>query len=255
MSGSVNIGCSGYSYAHWRGNFYPPGLPDREFLEFYSSRFSCVELNITFYQTPPENFFRSWAARTPDHFGFALKGSRYITHVRHLNVSTELDYFFRRARLLGSKLRAVLWQLPPVMAPDLPRLQRFLEQLKAYRAVPQFFEFRHPGWLDIPTLQLLLDYEVGICGSDWPEASCPELWCGRAVYFRRHGPAVYSGSYDSPALLRDAELLRTHAAFGRETFLFFNNDLGGMAPANAAETQRLVARSAEVSQRVSGEKP
>jgi len=239
MSGSFRVGCSGYSYAHWRDGFYPAKMAEREFLEFYATRFNCVELNVTFYQTPPENLLRGWAARTPDDFVFTVKGSRYITHIRHLNVSTELTLFFQRVKLLGPKLRAVLWQLPPIMGPDLPRLRRFLDLLKPYRDIRQIIEFRHPGWLDIPTLALLLDYGVGICGSDWAEAYCPELWCGQAAYFRRHGPVAYGGSYDPLALLRDAELIRTHAAFGREVFIFFNNDIGGMAPVNAAEVRRL----------------
>ncbi|MDD3117871.1 MAG: DUF72 domain-containing protein [Victivallales bacterium] len=240
MNGLIRIGCSGYAYPHWRGNFYPPGWPERQYLEFYASRFDSVELNVTFYRLPSAAVFRRWAARTPEDFTFILKGSRFITHRKRLDCGRDaVVRFMRAAAPLDHKWRGVLWQLPPDLAPDPTRLDRFLSWLAPFGQVRHFFEFRHPGWLTAPIQQRLADCGAGLCGSDWPGAPCAECWCGAAVYFRRHGPGgAYGGSYSWRQRQRDAELLRAHAVAGREVFIYFNNDLDGMAPVDAAAVKR-----------------
>ncbi len=122
-----NIGTSGYSYKHWAdGVFYPPGLSPRKWLEFYCEKFNTVELNVTFYRLPRDVVFHGWDRRTPADFRFVVKGSRYITHIKRLKEPAgPLDLFEKAVRSLGSKVRCILWQLPPAFGKDSDRLTAF----------------------------------------------------------------------------------------------------------------------------------
>jgi uncharacterized protein YecE (DUF72 family) len=140
--GGILIGTSGWSYEHWAGDFYPPGLPARERLAYYVSRFPTVEINATFYRLPSESMVRSWRERVPPGFVFAVKGSRFITHIRRLEgVDEALDLFLSRVGLLGDGLAVVLWQLPPSLTLDVALLDRFLAALP--EGVRHAVEFRH----------------------------------------------------------------------------------------------------------------
>src|SRR5574340_1776394 len=129
----ILIGCSGFNYPHWKGNFYPEHLPQKKWLEYYCTVFKTVELNVTFYRLPAVAIFEKWRAETPPDFGFSLKGSRYITHIKRLlEPEQPLERFFERALRLKEKLKVVLWQFPPGFKIDLERLGRFLELLENY---------------------------------------------------------------------------------------------------------------------------
>jgi uncharacterized protein YecE (DUF72 family) len=127
----LRIGCSGFSYQHWRGLFYPENLGECRWLEYYSSIFSTVELNVTFYRLPRPVTFNTWYKRTPPDFGYSVKGSRFITHVKKLlNLKDPLKLFFDRALRLQEKLKVVLWQFPPSYKANRERLVAFVRLLK-----------------------------------------------------------------------------------------------------------------------------
>jgi len=141
--GKIWIGTSGFVYRHWRkGVFYPAGLKQREELAYYAARFPTVELNNPFYRLPTPEMFVRWREGTPEGFRFAVKASRYITHIKRLqDVGDEVALFMERAELLGPKLGPVLFQLPPNQQIDLPRLEQFLGLLSPGRQ--WVIEFRH----------------------------------------------------------------------------------------------------------------
>src|SRR5690349_8407861 len=125
--GRIRIGCSGWHYRHWRDRFYPAGLPISQWQPFYMTHFDTVELNNTFYRLPEAPVFKAWKAKAPPGFLYSLKASRYLTHMRKLRDPQQpLTLFFSRARELDTALGPVLYQLPPRLGVDLPRLRAFL---------------------------------------------------------------------------------------------------------------------------------
>ena len=156
---SIFVGTSGFNYDDWGdGVFYPEKLPQRKWLEHYSKFFDTVELNVTFYRLPSLAAFKSWRERTPKNFHFALKGSRYITHIKRLkDVKKSLKIFFEQSAPLKTKTKVVLWQLPPKMKCDLARLKNFVKLLKHYKKPYHVFEFRHESWIndDVFSLSVL----------------------------------------------------------------------------------------------------
>src|SRR4051812_34189772 len=159
----IRIGTSGYVYPHWRkGVFYPPGLPARAELAHYAAQFHTVELNNPFYRLPTPEMFLRWRDNTPSDFEFAVKASRYITHIKRLrDVGDELALFMERASLLASKLGPVLFQLPPTQRIDIGRLREFLALLDSDRR--WVMEFRHPSWHTGKTYQALAERGVALC--------------------------------------------------------------------------------------------
>jgi len=245
--GKVFIGTSGYSYSHWEnGVFYPPHLPKRRQLEYYTQFFETVELNVTFYRLPQPKAFSSWYQRTPKHFLFAVKGSRFITHVKKLNTPQEaLKNFFDRALVLKEKLGVILWQLPPGFKCNLKRLQEFLETLKTWKNYRHAFEFRHLSWFCEEVYDLVQAYNMTVCYADWPglEIYPPDVFS--FIYIRKHGPTtqrVYTGCYLPQELEKDANFIQKQLKKGREVFIYFNNDAFGYAVKNALELKKLLER-------------
>jgi len=143
----LRIGCSGFSYRHWRGNFYPEGLSQKDWFIHYGSVFSTVELNVTFYRTPTAETFKHWHDESAADFAFALKGSRYITHVKRLLESeTPLERFFSPAQELKDKVQVILWQFPPQFKCNVQRLEGFLGLLEKYR-IRSTLELRNESWI------------------------------------------------------------------------------------------------------------
>ena len=245
--GSVFIGTSGYSYSHWEnGVFYPSHLPKTKQLEYYCQFFETVELNVTFYRLPQLKAFSSWYMRTPKHFLFAVKGSRFITHVKKLNTPQEpLKNFFDRASVLKEKLAVILWQLPPAFKCNLQRLKAFLEALKTWKNCCHAFEFRHTSWFCDEVYELMQAYNMSVCYADWPglEIYPPDIF--PFIYIRRHGPTtqrLYTGCYLPQELERDASFIQEQLKKGRKVFVYFNNDAFGYAVKNALELKRLLER-------------
>jgi uncharacterized protein YecE (DUF72 family) len=233
---NVIIGCSGFSYKHWKRVFYPEDLPERQWLEHYSRSFSSVELNVTFYHLPAASSFQAWYRSTPPRFVFAVKGSRYITHVKRLLDPVEaLSRFFNGALLLREKLRVVLWQFPPAFKLNLDRFSAFLELLRPY-PVRHTFEFRNETWLVPSVVDLCRVHKVSLCMADSPKFIDDLPATADFVYIRRHGQTGhYDGRYSKAQLARDAERIKSHLKEGREVFMYFNNDSHGYAPLNARE--------------------
>jgi uncharacterized protein YecE (DUF72 family) len=161
----VRIGTSGYQYAFWRGVLYSERCKEADMLAEYGSKLPTVEINATFYRMPKTAVLERWAGQVPESFRFALKASRRITHMQRLkDVGDNVRYLFDTAKALGDKLGAVLFQLPPNLRKDVPRLQAFLATLPdGARAA---LEFRHASWFDEEVYQLLRERNVALCISD-----------------------------------------------------------------------------------------
>ncbi|HEX9024533.1 MAG TPA: DUF72 domain-containing protein [Geobacteraceae bacterium] len=238
----VHVGCSGFSYPDWQGIFYPEGLPQRRWLAHYSSVFSSVELNVTFYRLLKPDTFERWREETPPGFVFAAKGSRFITHVKRLaEPEGPLERFFSGVTHLGEKLAAILWQFPPGLTCDTERLGRFLEALKPY-LLRNALEFRHESWLREEVLEMCRAHNAALCMADWPPFIAASPLTADFVYIRRHGEGgSYSSCYSLAELGADAQRIRTYLATGRDVHIYFNNDYHGYAPRNALELTGLLA--------------
>jgi uncharacterized protein YecE (DUF72 family) len=234
----LRIGCSGWSYQHWRdGVFYPRRLRAADWLRHYAGRFDTVELNTTFYRLPTRAAARRWAVEAPDGFCFAVKVSRYLTHiVRLADAAAHLGLLLERLEpLLGAgKAGPFLWQLPPTFQRDDDRLAAALEQLP--RGLRHAFEFRDPSWFTGDVLDLLRTHDVALVIGDRPEV---RDFQSRAVttdftYLRfHHGTRGRRGNY-SPAELEEWACWIESLPAGVGVWAYFNNDWEGFAPANAA---------------------
>lgn len=237
---TLNIGCSGFLYDHWKGTFYPEALPKRQWIEYYFSRFSSVELNVTFYGLPDKETFTKWYKETPRDFIFSIKGSRSITHVKKLKASPEpVDVFFSRALALKEKLGVILWQLPPGFKADTARLAEFLELLRPY-GVRNTFEFREDTWISKKVTSLLEKENASFCMADSPEFLNDLPVTSDFVYIRRHGDARL---FPAEQLKADARRIKAYLKQKKDVFLYFNNDASGYAPKNALELIKMVGAS------------
>lgn len=233
---ALNIGCSGFLYDHWKGVFYPEDLPKRRWFEYYCTKFSTVELNVTFYRLPDKETFTKWYKETPPGFVFSLKGSKFITHIKKLKAAAEpVDVFFSRALALKEKLGGVLWQLPPGLKADPGRLAEFLELLNPY-GVRNAFEFREGTWVSKKVLTLLEKKNACLCMADWPEFLDDLPLTADFTYVRRHGKeGSYATCYGTEELKADATRIRRYLRQRKDVFIYFNNDALGYAPKNASE--------------------
>jgi uncharacterized protein YecE (DUF72 family) len=176
-------GTSGYSYKEWLGRFYPEKLPASEMLRYYGERFTTVEINNTFYRMPAESMLVQWSEQVPEHFIFTLKAPRRITHDNRLReTESQVVEFLRRAEALGSKLGVLLFQLPPYLKKDLPRLQEFLGVLPAGKRIA--FEFRHASWQDPEVYDLLRSRAAILCVTDTDEGDTPFVATADCGYVR-----------------------------------------------------------------------
>jgi uncharacterized protein YecE (DUF72 family) len=170
---AVHVGTSGYSYAAWKGRFYPPRLPADEMLLYYGERFDTVEINSSFYRFPSTEMLEAWAARVPDGFGFAFKAPRRVTHDYRLGKPEDARAFMERIAHLGPQLAAALFQLPPGFPRDVARLEAVLAVLPpGTRAA---FEFRHASWHDETVYTLLRAHRAALCLADVDEAEAPPV--------------------------------------------------------------------------------
>jgi len=235
------IGCSGFSYPHWRGRFYPAKLPLSRRFDFYCSVFSSIELNVTFYRLLKPATFDRWRLSSPPGFAFSVKGSRFITHVKRLmDPEAPLERFFEGVLRLEDKLKAVLWQFPPGFGRDAARLERFVAALEAY-PVRNALEFRNESWLTEETFDLCRRTNTTLCLADWPPFIADLPLSADFVYLRRHGSGGnYASSYSPAELESDARRIRGYRDSGRDVHIYFNNDVHGYAPENARELTGLL---------------
>lgn len=240
----VLIGTSGWNYPHWKKAVYPADLPPSHWLSWYTDRLPTVEINATFYRLPSTQAVRRWVDQTPRRFQFAIKASRFLTHINRLRDPDEpLARMKEVLSPLGSKAAVLLFQLPPSMAMDLNRLEKLARAIEDSEwKIRACLEVRHTTWLTAETFSLLSSAGIGLCFADWP--SCPVEGPVTAdfVYLRRHGlGTIYGGRYGPEELNRDADRIKDWLAKGKDVFAFFNNDAGGHAFYNALELKDLVS--------------
>jgi uncharacterized protein YecE (DUF72 family) len=236
----VWLGTSGYVYRHWRkGVFYPPGLPAREELSYFAARFTTVELNNPFYRLPTAEMFQRWREVTPGHFHFAVKASRYITHIKRLrDVADELTLFLERADHLGPKLGPILFQLPPNQQIDVSRLSDFLVLLSRDRR--WVVEFRHPSWHTREVYQLLSDHGVALCIPVGGGLHPDRVTTAPFTYLRMHRGKEPAGGFTDDELASWAAQIRGLRSAGAEVYVYFNNDWGGFAIRDAVKLRELL---------------
>ena len=232
FSPSIRIGCSGWQYRGWRGDFYPADLPLTRWFDYYAERFNAVEINNTFYRLPEARTFASWGRRAPAGFEYSVKASRYLTHMKKLkDPGPPLELLFSRARRLGPSLGPVLYQLPPNWPLQVERLAAFLAALPRRRR--HALEFRHPSWYCDEVFALLDRHRVALCLHDMKGSATERVAVGPFVYVRFHGPEKYTGRYPDRVLDGWAEWLAARVNEGMRVHAFFNNDNGGHAPRDA----------------------
>ena len=236
------VGTSGFDYRDWRGSFYPRFLKPNERLAYYAEHFATVELNVTFYRTPSADAFRGWRDAVPDDFRFAVKASRFLTHVRRLEApEASVDYLMGRIELLGDRLGPVLLQLPPSMAIDLERLDRTLRAFgdRARVAV----EPRHRSWFEPGLCDVLRRHDAAFVLADRRRPITP-LWAPTDwTYVRLHeGRATPRPCYGDRSLRSWVERIATLPGVGAG-YVYFNNDHRACAVRNALQFDDLLART------------
>lgn len=274
--GEIRVGISGWSYAGWRGDYYPRGLRQRDELAYAAARLGSIEINGSFYSLQRPSSYARWAAETPDGFRFAVKGGRYLTHmVRLRNAEAPLANFFASGVLaLGDKLGPVLWQLPERLEYDaglladffalLPRTtaevaalagrhddklaeDRVLTTTDVDRPVRHALEFRSATYCTDEAFDLLRAHDVACVVADtagrFPMA---EAVTSDLVYVRLHGDTeLYASGYGDAALRRWAERCRAWAEDGADVVVYFDNDARGHAPHDAERLQELLGVAPE----------
>jgi len=238
----VNIGTSGWYYDHWKDAFYPAGLKKPDWLPFYASRFTTVEINATFYRLPFPNMIQGWRNKAPEGFVYAVKGSRKITHLRKLaNVAEDLQLFMERVCALGDCLGPILWQLPPSLHRDDDRLDAFLAQLP--RDQRHAVEFRHSSWYHNEVAAILRAHGAAFVGISSLRVPPQHPVTADFIYIRLHGlEGGYAHDYTEGELRPWAEFIRDSVADGLPAFAYFNNDGLARAPGNATGFCAMVER-------------
>ena len=245
-AGRIRIGTSGWQYDHWKGPFYPEDLPKRAFLEWYAGCFDTTEVNSFFYGLPKPETVAGWREAVPSGFEFAVKGSRYITHMKKLKEpEASLGRFWERAGLLGDQLGPVLFQLPPNWNVNADRLRAFLQALPSG---PRYtFEFRDDSWFAPEVYELLEEHGAAFCVYELGDQASPVKVTADFAYVRLHGPeAGYAGDYGDQALAAWAHQLGTWQKQGLDAYLFFDNDQAGYAALDGLRLRQLLGQGKEV---------
>jgi uncharacterized protein YecE (DUF72 family) len=218
-------GTSGYSYKEWLGHFYPEKLPAQEMLRYYAGQLPTVEINNTFYRMPAEPVIENWAREVPESFSFSLKAPRRITHIKRLKEAGPIvTEFLRRAAVLKDKHGVTLFQLPPTLRKDLPRLAAFLDSLP--RGPRVALEFRHDSWKDDEVFETLRGHGAMLCVSETDDASWPFVCTSDGTYLR-----LRRTDYDDPMLT--AWIERLAASPLAAAFVYFKHEDQALAAKNA----------------------
>jgi uncharacterized protein YecE (DUF72 family) len=222
---TVLIGASGWQYKHWRETFYPKGVPQRAWLDFYCERFQVVEVNNSFYRLPKPETFAAWAERTPDDFIVGVKVSRYLTHIKRLKDPEEpVARFMEHAKHLGRKLGPVLLQLPPTLKKDVAALDRTLGLFPD--GLRLTVEFRHESWFDDEVQDVMRHHGAALTWADREERAIAPYWrTADWGYLRFHSGLDFPPPcYEKETMRVWAE--RLAAVYGAEddVYVFFNND-------------------------------
>ena len=234
-------GTSGYSFKEWKGSFYPADLKADGMLSFYATKFGTLEINNTFYRLPKESVLLEWASQVPDEFSFSIKASQKITHYTRLKAESEsmVQFLLKNTTVLGSRLGPLLFQLPPNLKKDIPRLQNFLTYLPSDRRYT--FEFRHESWWDEDVFTVLRDRDIAMCVSESAELTCPVVCTATWGYLRLH-----KLDYSPDALTDWAK--RVSSQSWSEAYVYFKHDEGEGSGPPAVEAFVSATSSAPVAQ-------
>jgi uncharacterized protein YecE (DUF72 family) len=240
MSPAIEIGTSGWSYAHWRGSFYPDGVPQKDWLQFYAGVFGSVEVNGSFYRLPTQHTVEMWVKNTGADFCFAVKAWNMLTHRKKLHDCADLlERFMEILPWFGAKLGPLLFQLPPRWHCNLQRLDDFVGLLPGkYRYV---MEFRDHSWLNEDVYGILRKRNIACCVYDLGGFQSPTPDTADFRYIRLHGPGdAYRGSYSGPALKKWASVIQQWRQQGQDIYVYFDNDEQGYAAKNALQLKNLL---------------
>jgi uncharacterized protein YecE (DUF72 family) len=246
MAGKSYIGTSGWSYGGWQGILYPEELRSKDYLPHYAGTFATVEVNYSFYHLPRSTTYEKWVALTPDDFRFALKLSRFITHIKRLQgVKVALRTFIKGSEALGNKRGPVLVQLPPSFSYNATNLKRLKGMLGAAQKLgtPAAVELRHKTWFVDEVYNALADANASLViasSSRYPNPP-DDVVTTEFVYFRFHGPReLFASPYTKAQLEHYARLMKRHLKDGRDVYAYFNNDVDGHAVRNARTLKQLI---------------
>jgi uncharacterized protein YecE (DUF72 family) len=226
-------GTSGFAYPSWKPRFYPQEVPARSFLEYYSRRLNCVEINYTFRRLPAATTLENWIKTTPEGFLFVVKGHERITHILRLKNAAEFtDVFFRAIEPLRAthRLGPILFQLPPFFRADPAILEEFLAGLP--EDLRYAFEFRHDSWLEETTYAVLRKHNVALCWAETEKFEVPEVTTADFAYFRLRKP-----EYPPEELQAISNKVRGLLAEGKDVFVFFKHE---QSPEGALYAERLL---------------
>lgn len=244
----IFIGTSGWSYSDWRGIFYPVDLSARQKLEYYSRRFRTTEINYSFYRLPKPLIYQNWYRETPSDFVFAVKVSRFITHVKRMKeIRQPFKLFWANARQLKEKLGPLLFQFPPsfkMSVLNLKRLEVFLKWVRNQKhniPLRMAFEFRHQGWCCEDVCGLLKKYNVAWVIADSPVYPKAEVVTADFAYVRMHGSRILFASKYTQKELEDLAIkIKRWLRRKKDVFVYFNNDFAGYAVENAQTLAKLL---------------
>jgi uncharacterized protein YecE (DUF72 family) len=241
MATAYYVGTSGWHYPHWQGPFYPHSLAPAAWLDYYACQFATVEINSSFYRLPSLAAVRAWREATPPGFTFAVKASRYITHMKKLRAPRQsLRALLSVTRALGKKCGPLLFQLPPHWRCNPERLAAFLRALPKNREC--VFELRDRSWHNPEIYALLRRHNAAFCMYELAGFESPQVVTADFAYIRLHGPAAYAygGCYTNSALEKWAERIRGWKKL-RRVYVYFDNDEAGYAARNALALRALLA--------------
>ncbi len=233
-------GCSGFHYKHWKGIFYPEGLTQSKWFNYYTDHFKTLELNVTFYRFPQLAFLETWYNKSPEIFSFSVKAPRAITHYKQFNNAEQLtaDFYGTIQEGLKDKLGCVLFQMPPKMAYKEEKLEQIITTLD-----PSFnnvVEFRNETWWNAEVYSKLARHNITFCGMSHPSLPDDAVQNTRTVYYRFHGvPHLYRSKYTIEALQKVADEIEKKPG-SKEAFIYFNNDIDGSAILNAKEIEEYI---------------
>jgi uncharacterized protein YecE (DUF72 family) len=222
MPPRFHVGVSGFSYAGWKGRFYPKETRSEEFLRSYASRLNSVEINSSFYAFPKEASVRAWADKTSEDFVFALKAPQQITHVLKLGEGSPeaAERFSKVVDILGPRRGPLLFQLPPFAKQDLKKLEEFLTETSEVKC--RVFEFRHESWLGEPTYRLLDEHNAGFCIAETEEMAPHAKVTGGFAYFR-----LRKDAYDAKGVDRWSKKIKELASTSRDCYVYLRHDETG----------------------------
>ena len=234
------IGCSGFSYKHWKGRFYPDNVPQRKWFEYYCEHFNTVELNVTFYRVPTLDTFKGWYERSPEDFKFTVKAPRLITHYKRFkNITTEVDRFYEIVSSgLQNKLGTVLFQVHPRFEYTEENLAPLMQHLDS--GFSNVIEFRHETWWSEKVMKVLRKHHITFCGISYPSLPDDVIKTHSVVYYRFHGvPKLYLSAYKKNELSSIVDAIKSERGVD-EVYIYFNNDIDVAAIKNARQVQEFV---------------